>query len=60
VGTLSDYQVHAIIAPHLVNEGAGNTAWSGDFKGHPMLFAEARGASLAIASSVPWVVDGMT
>ncbi len=55
VGTLSDYQVHAIIAPHLVNEGAGNTAWSGDFKGHPMLFAEARGASLAIASSVPWV-----
>jgi glucoamylase len=54
VGKLSDYQVHALISPHLVNAGAGNTAWVGDFKGRPMLFAEARGTSLAIASSVPW------
>ena len=53
-GELSDYQVHANIAPHLVNAGTGNTAWSGDFKGRPMLFAEARGTSLAVASSVPW------
>jgi glucoamylase len=51
---LTDYQVHALISPHLVNAGAGNTAWVGDFKGRPMLFAEARGTSLAIASSVPW------
>jgi glucoamylase len=55
VGVLSDYQVHAIIAPHLVNAGAGNTAWSGDFKGHQMLFAEGRGTSLAIASTVSWI-----
>ena len=55
VGKRSDYQVHAIIAPHLVNAGAGNTAWSGDFKGRPMLFAEGRGTSLAFASSVPWI-----
>jgi glucoamylase len=54
VGKLSDYRVHALISPHLVNAGAGNTAWVGDFKGRPMLFAEARGTSLAIASSVPW------
>jgi glucoamylase len=54
MGKLSDYQVHALISPHLVNAGAGNTAWVGDFKGRPMLFAEARGTSLAIASSVPW------
>jgi glucoamylase len=54
IGKLSDYQVHALISPHLVNAGAGNTAWVGDFKGRPMLFAEARGTSLAIASSVPW------
>jgi glucoamylase len=53
-GKLSDYQVHALISPHLVNAGTGNTAWVGDFKGRPMLFAEARGTSLAIASSVPW------
>ena len=32
VGTLADYQLHAIIAPHLVNAGAGNTGWYGDFK----------------------------
>jgi glucoamylase len=54
LGKPSDYQVHALISPHLVNAGAGNTAWVGDFKGRPMLFAEARGTSLAIASSVPW------
>jgi glucoamylase len=53
-GKLSDYQVHALISPHLVNAGFGNTAWVGDFKERPMLFAEARGTSLAIASSVPW------
>ena len=34
VGGPSDYAVHAIIAPHLVNAGADNTAWTGDFKGH--------------------------
>jgi glucoamylase len=55
VGELSDYAVHAIIAPHLVNAGADNTAWTGDFKGHKMLFAEGRGTSLAVASSVPWL-----
>jgi len=55
VGTLADYSVHAIIAPHLVNAGADNTAWYDDYKGHPMLFAEGRGTVLAVASSVPWL-----
>jgi glucoamylase len=55
MGKPSDYAVHAVISPHLVNAGAGNNAWVGDFKGRPMLFAEARGRSLAIASSVPWL-----
>ncbi|WP_213771948.1 glucan 1,4-alpha-glucosidase [Bradyrhizobium sp. dw_78] len=55
VGKLSDYQLHAIIAPHLVNAGADNTAWYDDFKGRAMLFAEGRGTSLAVASSVPWL-----
>ena len=54
-GSLSDYQVHAIVAPHLVNAGADNTGWYGNFKGQPMLFAEGRGTSLAVASSVPWL-----
>jgi glucoamylase len=54
IGRASDYAVHAIVAPHLVNAGSDNTAWYGDFKGHEMLFAEGRGTFLAVASSVPW------
>lgn len=54
-GALSDYALHAIVAPHLVNAGANNTAWCGDFKGHEMLFAEGSGTALAVASSVPWL-----
>ncbi len=55
VGKASDYAVHAIVAPHLVNAGAGNTAWYGSYKGHPALFAEGRGTALAVISSVPWI-----
>ncbi len=55
VGAVSDYQLHAIIAPHLINAGAHNTGWYGDFKGHEMLFAKGRVMSLAVASSVPWL-----
>jgi len=55
VGALSDYEVHAIVAPHLVNAGANNAGWCGNFKGHEMLFAEGRGIALAVASSVPWL-----
>ena len=39
-GTLADYRLHAIVAPHLVNAGAGNTGWCGSFKGRQMLFAQ--------------------
>ncbi|WP_137387670.1 glucan 1,4-alpha-glucosidase [Rhodoligotrophos defluvii] len=54
-GTLLDYRLYALIAPHLVNGGAGNTAWLDDYKGTPMLFAQGRfGVSLAVACSVPW------
>jgi glucoamylase len=55
IGTASDYAVHAIIAPHLVNAGADNTAWYADYKGHPVLFAEGRGTALAVVSSAPWI-----
>jgi glucoamylase len=48
------YRVYALLAPHLVNAGAGNTAWLGEYKGVPMLFAEGRGAALALACTVPW------
>ncbi|TAN12136.1 MAG: glucan 1,4-alpha-glucosidase, partial [Rhizobiaceae bacterium] len=54
-GAPEDYRVYALLAPHLVNAGMGNTAWIGDYKGTPMLFASGRhGVSLALASSLPW------
>lgn len=54
MGALSDYAVYALLAPHLANAGAGNTAWLGDFKGTPMLFAERAGTALALACSAGW------
>ncbi|SDA53695.1 glucan 1,4-alpha-glucosidase [Mesorhizobium qingshengii] len=53
-GVPSDYRVYALLAPHLVNAGMGNTAWVGDHKGKPVLFASGRGICLALASSLPW------
>lgn len=47
-------RVYALLSPHLINAGMGNTAWIGDYKGTEMLFASGRGRSLALASSLPW------
>jgi glucoamylase len=54
-GLISDYHLYALLAPHLVNRGAGNTAWVGDYKGVPMLFAEGHGAALAVGCSAPFI-----
>ncbi|MEJ2185377.1 MAG: glucan 1,4-alpha-glucosidase, partial [Gemmatimonadota bacterium] len=54
-GEAADYRLFALLAPHLGNRGAGNTAWVGDYKGIPMLFAQGHGAALALASSRPWL-----
>jgi glucoamylase len=53
-GELSNYRCYALLAPHLANYGSGNTGWSGDYKGHPMLFARREDLSLAFACSTPW------
>jgi glucoamylase len=53
-GGLGDYRLHVLLAPHLANYGNGNTAWVGDYKGTPMLFAERDGTALALACSAPW------
>ena len=53
-GSLSDYRLFALLAPHLGNCGAGNTAWVGEVKGLPMLFAERGGTALALACSTGW------
>lgn len=54
-GVLEDYHLYALMAPHIMNAGAGNTAWCGNYKGMPMLFAERNGAAVALACSVPFL-----
>lgn len=54
LGQLADYAIFVLLNPHLGNRGAGNTAWVGNYKGEPMLFAERDGVTLAVACSVPW------
>jgi glucoamylase len=49
-----DFKLFMLLAPHIGNSGAGNTAWVGDYKGLPMLFAQREGVSLALACSIPW------
>lgn len=54
-GERADYGLFALLEPHLGGQGSDNTAWIGEFKGMPMLFAERPGYALAFASSAPWV-----
>jgi glucoamylase len=54
-GTISDFRLFVLLAPHLANRGGGNTAWVGDYKGTPMLLAERGNAALALACSAPWL-----
>ncbi|HSP63815.1 MAG TPA: glucan 1,4-alpha-glucosidase [Pyrinomonadaceae bacterium] len=53
-GTLSDYHLYVLLAPHLANHGGNNTAWVGEHEGRPMLFAERDGCALALTSSTGW------
>jgi glucoamylase len=55
-GRLSDYQVYALLAPHIGNSGSGNNGWSGEYKGVPMLFAQRGDTALALACSLPFVM----
>jgi glucoamylase len=54
-GTLGNYHLYVLLAPHLGNRGTGNNAWIGEYKGVPMLFADRDGDALALACSVPWL-----
>jgi glucoamylase len=54
-GTLTDFRLFVLLAPHLANRGDGNTAWVGDYKGTPMLLAERDHHALALASTAPWL-----
>lgn len=52
-GTLQDYRLYFLLAPHLYNAGYGNSGSTGNFKGISMLFAERAGIHLACSASVP-------
>ena len=58
-GAMADYRLYALLAPHLVNKGAGNTAWIDDYKGVSMLFAEGGGTALALGCSVPFAASSV-
>ena len=53
-GSLADYRLYALLAPHLANFGTGNTGWVGDYKGVPMFMAQRNDCALAFASSAGW------
>ena len=46
--------LHALLSPHIGNHGMGNTAWVGDYKGTPMLFANRDGVAMALGCSTGW------
>lgn len=50
----NELRVFALLAPHLVNAGAHNTAWIATSKGVTMPFASGRGSALALAASRPY------
>ena len=52
-------RLFALLAPHLVNGGAHNTGWRGDYKGHPMLFASGDGTLLAMAADLPFLASSV-
>jgi glucoamylase len=54
-GAVASYHLYVLLAPHLGNQGEGNTAWVGEFEGTPLLFAQRDGNALALACSAPWL-----
>lgn len=54
-GALQRYRLFVLLAPHLGNQGGGNDARVGEYKGVELLCAERDGSALALACSVPWL-----
>lgn len=50
-----NYQVYALIAPHIGNQGMGNSARSITIDGRDCLVAERRGKALAAIASIPFL-----
>lgn len=47
-GERQNYHLYALLAPHLGNQGAGNSGWVDAYKGYPMLIAQHEGWALAL------------
>ncbi|MCL5967107.1 MAG: glycoside hydrolase family 15 protein [Firmicutes bacterium] len=56
-GNPEDYHLYAILASHLDNHGAGNSAWRESWKGIPALFAARDSYALALIAD-PIIRDG--
>ncbi len=54
-GNPDSYHVYVLLAPHLANQGYGNSAWISEHKTVTMLFAQRGQVALALACSVPWL-----
>ena len=54
-GSMEDYRLYVLLAPHIASKGWGNTGWLGEYKGVALLYAERDGTCLALACSAPWV-----
>jgi len=54
-GSLKDYRLYALLAPHVNDQGQGNNGWLGDYKSKPMLFAQRNDIVLALACSIPFL-----
>ena len=52
-------RLFALLAPHLVNGGAHNDGWRGDYKGRGMLFAQGDGTYLAMAADQPFLASSV-
>lgn len=53
-GALEGFRLHVLLAPHLADRASGNSAWVGEYRGAPRLFAERDNSALALACSAPW------
>lgn len=54
-GTLKDYHLYVLLAPHLGNRGDGNTASAESLNDLPLLAARRGDVALALACSEPWL-----
>ena len=54
VGTVEDYRLYVLVAPHLGNEGVHNNAGLQSYKGDEMLVADSDRAALALSCSNGW------